>query len=147
MIFDKLFNKTQVPVLEKVMAFTEQRHKVLAHNIANASTPFYRRRDLDVEAFTKQLRGAIEQREMPGHSRRWEFDTSFTVGTDEAGFLRAKVERDRPSPGVMRHDRNTVDVQHEMAQLARNTMLHNAASELLRKQYDMLRTAISERVG
>ena len=145
MLFDKVFNKTSVPLLNKVVAFTEKRHEVLAHNIANQNTPHYRSRDLDVAAFNKQLSRAVEQRSRPGGRTRFEFGNSRNVGSSADGFLVTRSIED-PDPGLLKHNRNNVDAAREQAELARNTIMHNTAVELMRKQFDMLRTAISERV-
>jgi flagellar basal-body rod protein FlgB len=57
-----LFSSTTIPVLEKVVGFTEARHNVLAGNIANIDTPGYRAQDLSPVKFQNQLKEAIETR-------------------------------------------------------------------------------------
>ncbi|MEM6979816.1 MAG: flagellar biosynthesis protein FlgB [Planctomycetota bacterium] len=54
---------TTIGALEKTLAFTERRHKVLAGNLANISTPDYRSRDLDVDAFQTALAESIQSRQ------------------------------------------------------------------------------------
>lgn len=51
---------TTIGALEKTVAFTERRHAVLAGNLANMSTPDYRARDLDVDAFQTALADSIK---------------------------------------------------------------------------------------
>ena len=51
---------TTIGALEKTIAFTERRHQVLAGNLANMSTPDYRSRDLDVDAFQSALADSIK---------------------------------------------------------------------------------------
>lgn len=54
---------TTVGALEKTIAFTERRHQVLAGNLANMSTPDYRSRDLDVDAFQSALAESIQAKQ------------------------------------------------------------------------------------
>ena len=41
MLFENIVNRGNMPVLQQVMAFTEERHKVLADNISNIDTINY----------------------------------------------------------------------------------------------------------
>jgi flagellar basal body rod protein FlgB len=46
---------------------------------------------------------------------------------------------------ILFHDQNNRDLERTMQRLAENTLTHNAAIELLRSEFDMMRTAIRER--
>ena len=41
MFFEGLVNRGSLPAMEKMLAFTEARHRVLTENIANVDTPGY----------------------------------------------------------------------------------------------------------
>jgi len=56
-----LFSGGAMPVLERTAQFTAERHRVLAHNIANLSTPHFKSTDLDPESFQASLRDAIDE--------------------------------------------------------------------------------------
>ena len=146
MFFNKLFSKTTVPVLDAVVGFTEKRHMVIADNIANNNTAGFKTRDLDVAAFNKQLIGAITQRQRPGRIGQFSFPNSQRVGLDAGGFIQATPFTET-NTGYLRHNGDNVDPLAEQSKLTKNWVLHEVASELLRKQYSMLETAISERVG
>jgi flagellar basal body rod protein FlgB len=47
---------------------------------------------------------------------------------------------------VLFHDRNNRDLERLMQGLAENTTTYRVAADLLRSRYDVLRTAISQRV-
>jgi flagellar basal body rod protein FlgB len=47
---------------------------------------------------------------------------------------------------IMFHDRNNRDLERLMQSVAENTMVHNAAVEMVRNQFQMLGVAISERI-
>ena len=54
-----MFSQGAVPVLEKVIQFSEARHRAILENVANADTPGYRRKDLSADAFNAELKRAI----------------------------------------------------------------------------------------
>ena len=60
-----LFDSTNIPILQEVISFAENRHHVLAGNVANVDTPGYRVRDLSVETFQKRLKEVIDAQAGP----------------------------------------------------------------------------------
>ena len=52
-------------MFERLLDFTAQRHRLIADNVANISTPGYRQKDLSLDAFQGMLRDRIEQRATP----------------------------------------------------------------------------------
>jgi flagellar basal-body rod protein FlgB len=132
MFVQRLINQGNAPLLERMMRFTQQRHKLLAENIANASTPGYQQKDLSLTDFQKRLRDRVAMRKgaAPG-----------SVSFDD---LRGKVEN--PRNGVLFHDRNNRSMEQLQTDLASNAMRHNFYVELLRKQFNGLNTVLKERV-
>ena len=134
-----IFEAGSIPVLERVLSFTEARHEVLAANVANAETPGWRRRDLAVGEFTRELEKAISARKSaPGRFRMKEVDLNPVLDRGPFTF-------ERSGAGMLRHDGNNVDLDREMALLARNALLHNTVASLLRQRFSSLRTAVSGR--
>ncbi|MEM9419233.1 MAG: flagellar basal body rod protein FlgB [Planctomycetota bacterium] len=140
-MIDGMFNSGSLPVLERVVQFTGQRHQVIANNIANLSTPYFRPKDLSVEKFQSQLRKAV-------HGRR-------ATETPRQGDLRLQDTREfrfhahgleaRPQEldeNIMFHDRNNRDLERIMQDLAENTLAHNAGLEMLKSEFNLLRMAI-----
>ena len=119
-MLQRLLNQTAAPSLESVAGFHAARHRVLADNVANISTPGYRTKDLDEGAFRERLRRRIE-----------------------TGQGTADVGRD----ALVFHDGNDRDVEQLVSDQATNALRHNMAVELLRKQYALLTVALSERAG
>ena len=113
------------------------RQQVIAHNLANAETPHYRRFDVVYEeALSRQQQAAARQkvalrRTHPAHLAR---PTSQPV--------QPMVVRDNSS--VMRNDQNNVDVDREMAALAKNTLYYQTLTRVAGARMLALRTAISE---
>ena len=144
MLLSELFQRGALPLLEKVVEFTEQRQKVLAHNIANIDTPFYKTHDLDTAGFQQMLRRAVDARRDSG-SREIAFRQGTNLRLDAGGALVAKPVTLRHT-NVLFHDQNNRNAEQEMAELAKNTMLHNLAATLLKGQFETLKTAIRGRL-
>ena len=133
MFIERLINQGNAPLLEQTVKFHAARHRLLAENVANASTPGYRQKDLSVDKFRQLLRDRVDAKRAapPG-----------TVSFDDVG---ADVER--PARGLMFHDGNNRSMEQLMADQAKNAMMHNLCVELLRKQFASLEAALKERVG
>jgi flagellar basal-body rod protein FlgB len=115
-----LFDTTQL-ALERTIAGASQRHNALAANIANASTPGYRRVDVD---FHGALAAAL------GSS-----DAKNAVET--AGF---GTQAD--SVGVTQADGNSIDIDNESAKLAANALEQQAAVAVAKTRNAILRSAM-----
>lgn len=139
-----LFDKGAMPTLEKVVQFTEQRHRVLADNIANLSNPYYKGKDLDPASFQATLRDAVETRRSsptPATGRLRPSDTNeVKFGRDGMTVKPSEVNET-----VLFHDQSNVDLERTMQRLAENTLTHNLSVELVRNQFEMIKLAIRER--
>lgn len=144
-MIDGLFNSGSMPVLERVIQFTSQRQKLLNHNVANLSTPYFKPVDVDPRGFQAALSDAIDRRRQNPDPVGGPLQLS---DTDQVAFNHDSV---RLSPtgrheGILFHDQNNRDVERIMQDLAENTLAHRAAVDMLRNQFEMLRIAIRERV-
>jgi flagellar basal-body rod protein FlgB len=99
------------------------RHRVLAENVANAETPGYRARDLE---FQDVLEAAFDQKHAPR-----------TASADE---LEPIVDR----TATVKIDRNSVDLDTEMAKLSDNSLKIVALSRFVTDTYGFLKRAIGE---
>lgn len=140
-----MFDRGVIPVLERMLQFTELRHRVIANNIANVSTPHYQAQDLPAREFSALLQRSIErQRERNVPVFRLESGFDFRERPD--GSLEA-TRMEFPTTGVLRHDENNVSVDLEMAKLGKNAILQETVLQLLRHNFDGIARAISGRVG
>ena len=137
-MFASLFNTTTIPALGEVLNFAQARQTVLAGNIANVNTPGYRLRDLSPTAFQQELKAALaESRESP------ESRSPGLLGNDPGGPLRqvrANLEN------LVYHDDTNIDLEKQVAEMTKNHLLHNFALTVMTDQFQLLQTAISERV-
>ena len=132
MFIERLINQGNAPLLEQTVKFHAARHRLLAENIANASTPGYRQKDLSVDKFRHMLRDRVDAKRVapPG-----------TVGFDDVSS-----EVERPQQALLFHDRNNRSMEQLMSDSAKNAMFHNMMVEMLRKQFGSIEAALQERV-
>ena len=147
-MIEGLHNAGALPVLERVLQFAGQRQKLLAHNVANMDTPDFRPMDVSVGSFQQALARAVEERrEAAGGSTGqaplvFEGTREVQVGRDG----RLTLDPRTPSGNVLYHDRNNRDLERMMQDLAENGLMYKATVDLIRREHDLLRTAISQRV-
>ena len=113
------------------------RQQAIAHNLANAETPMYRRFDV---VYEEALSRQQQERSRP------KVPLLRTHPAHLAGPVRKPVEpvvvRDVTS--TVRNDGNNVDIDREMAALAKNTLFYQTLTRLAGARFAALRTAISE---
>lgn len=114
-----------------------QRAEVIGANIVNSETPGYRAFGYDFEEQLQAIAG--------------NGDPFAMKASDGRHFKNAHTEADgtiypdvfvRPTESVG-HDGNTVDVDLEMAEMAKNQILYQTAVELLNRKIGMVKYAIS----
>ncbi len=114
----ELFDTTQLG-LERALAGAATRQSAIAENLANVSTPGYRRKDVDFHAT---------------------LSAAFDAGRDGVERAEPVVETDPTAP--MRQDGNSVDADAENAALARNGLEYEALASVLKARADVLRSAM-----
>ena len=136
-----------LPVLEAMMRFTGQRQRLLAHNVANLTTPDFQAVDVSPRGFQAMLSEAVAERRQRtgGVGGRLELRGSREVRVDADGGLR--LEPDEYDGGVLLHDRNNRDVERLMQDMTENYGMYRVAADLMRSRVGVLRTAISQRVS
>ena len=133
-----------IATLERLVQFAGQRHRLIVNNIANIDTPGYRATDVSVEDFQKQLGDAIDERRQAGRpAGPLELKDSSQVDFSTHSLVL------HPSPigeNILFHDGNDRDLERTMQDLVENFLTFRLASELVRNRFDLLHSAISERV-
>lgn len=147
MLIDQVTSAGALPALEMTLRFAGQRQRVLAHNVANLSTPDFRPQDVSVRGFQDTLREAIHQRRARNGGThgglQWKATRELETGSD--GALRLNPRS--PAQNVLFQDRNNRDLERLMQAVAENTAAFRVASDLMRQQSGMLRAAMAERVA
>jgi len=134
-----LFSST-LDVLHKTLDLRQQRHAVLASNIANAETPGFLAKDL---RFEEALRAAAAP--APPPSPLWRTHPEHLPVLPPQTTIRDVQGTLVPTPSDdIGGDLNTVSIDREMARLARNTSQYNAATEMVSRMLDQLKRTINE---
>ena len=143
-MIDGLFNNGSMPVLERLVQFTGERHKQITHNIANFSTPHFRPKELSVDSFQEALGEAIDRRRDRTGGPNGELPLEDTRQLD---FRRGGITPRPEAAGdnLMFHDRNDRSLEHQMQALAENSMAHNMGMRLLNNKFTMMERTIQER--
>lgn len=134
----QILNSTNIPALAQVIGFAQARHQVLAGNVANATTPGYRVRDLSVETFQQRLKALMEAK--PGDAQP---ASPGRVRADSNDELRQVKES---MTNILYHDDTNIDLEIQAKEMSKNQMLHNMAITIMTNQFALMQTAISERV-
>lgn len=116
-----IVKSSQVELLSHLLEAASLRHAAIAHNIANVNTPNYRRLEVNFEA---EVERALEMHE-------------------PVSSCHAKVVESADMPS--RADGNSVDIDLEIGQLNKNSLLMTAATQILALQIAQLRSAITGR--
>ena len=140
-----LFQRETVPLLEASMGFAHHKHLTITNNIANVENPYYKPQGVPEKRFLQLLDDAIEER------RKFHID-SFRI---RDGFDIRFRDNHYPVPevdaaqefGPERHDENSVVIEKEMAELAKNTQMIQTMQQLFRKKLSMLRSSLRDRVA
>lgn len=129
---------TDIPVLDALkrrMDWLGQRQSLLTQNIANANTPGYKPRDLVPVGFRELLN-----------------DSQFKVQpkVTQPNHIAVGGSRGPGTPQVERKNYesapsgNAVVVEDQMAKSAQTQLEYNTVSNVMRKQWNMLRTALGK---
>lgn len=110
----------QFQLLHRLMDASEIRHRVLSQNVANVNTPGYRRLDVEFEQLLAQELGS--------------------GGSSTPGNAIPQVVETEGLP--QRADGNNVDIDQEIGQLNKNSLLYQTYAQLLASNLSMMRRAI-----
>ena len=125
-----IFDKMSLPRLERALDLTTKRQQLLAENVANAETVGYRRRDID---FGRELSSAMKNVSSRGMK---------TTRAGHIGGSSGKAGIRIDTVAGPRKGESTVQLDQEMAHLARNQLEFNITAHLARNKFEGLKTAI-----
>lgn len=133
-----------LPSLERTVQFTARRQEIIAHNIANLSTPNYQTQDVSVADFQQSLGEAMDQRNKKFGAPRGEFKFEGTreIEVTPHGL---RLNPASGSENILFHDRNNRDLERTMQTMVENLTMFRVATDLMKSQFDLLNTAIRER--
>lgn len=134
-----IFNNHTLQFLEKGLEGSVTRHKSIAHNIANVNTPGYKSVQVN---FQDQLKSSL------GDGK------TLALKTTTESHVTNRPQVDKITPQVLKlkdtsitPDGNNVDVDREMAEMAKNIIYQNTAVSQVNKRLSILKYVISEGRG
>lgn len=146
MWIDNLLNSRTRTALELSARFAEQRHRVLAENMANVDVPDYHTRHLDRAAFQDALRDSLAARSANPADGPLKLRGNAQVRQDAAGNLRVKPTVN-PAPNLLFHDGTNARLEALAGDVMSNALDYQLTTNLLRGSYETLLSAIRGRVG
>ncbi len=137
-MLEKVFSTTNMPLLNKAMDVSMLRDTIIADNIANVDTPFFKRSEV---IFEKKLKKVLE-----GKSNDGKLKTTNPRHIQIGGS--ASLEGFQPDTILIndesyRNDKNNVDIDVEMAKRAKNEIYYDAVAQCMTQEIRLLRLAIT----
>ncbi len=123
-MIDPIFKSDQSLLAGKLLDAAVMRQQAIASNIANAETPGYHRLDVSKD-FATQLRAQFQQGKM-----------------DLAETLKPTLTEDTQARS-MRPDGNSVEMEHELLEMNRNTVEYNFLTDIVSSNFKQLKVAIN----
>ena len=133
-MFDKLTSNLQLR--EKALDAAWLRNEVISQNIANVDTPGYKRSSV---SFEEHLESASKKSGFKGNTTSSKH-INFGNSNDN---VKIKVFKDNKNLS-MRLDGNNVDIETEMASLAKNDIRYNALVQSISGSYQRIMNVIRE---
>jgi len=134
-MIDRISNKTLMT--EKALDAAWMRNEVISNNIANVNTPGFKK---SYVRFEELLSDAADKFQISGIKKDERF---LPIGKDARFAASPEIAVEEFTS--MRRDDNNVDVDVEMAELAKNTIKYNALIAQLSKEFNKIKLAINGR--
>jgi flagellar basal-body rod protein FlgB len=124
-------------VIQAALSGYDARHRAIVNNIANVDTPRYQRIEV---SFEEELKRAIKDTRPRGR-----VSNSFDSFEETRPFdsFRPNVGLDRSAP--IRADGSNVSIDREMAELTKNSGRIRALTELMIRNYSIIKASIRGR--
>ena len=135
-MFERLTGTATFNLLSKGLDVAAKRQAVISNNIANVNTPLFKRQIVTFEdEMARVFDGKVD---IIG---RREDDRHIPIGNTDYMQVGPTTHKDRIH--IMRNDKNNVDIDVEMSDLAKNTMTYQIHANRLAQMYAQLNDVIS----
>ncbi len=138
MILKNMFARVHVPLLKNALDAASLRQKVIASNLANVETPNYVRKKV---LFESELRKVVGDK--TDLAIRTTNPRHISLTETQPEKIQPKVVEDKT--GGKASGVNNVDVDEEMANLAKNQLYYAFSAKLVSIQFNRIKEAINER--
>lgn len=134
-MIQNLYGKSNV--LEKSLNASWARNDVITQNLANVDTPKYKRKDI---AFEEILNDSMGKNNLEGTLTD---KRHISINNSDIDRIEPTLIEDN-SDSSMRIDGNNVDIDSEMASLAKNQIKYNALIQMINSNYSKIKSVIAE---
>jgi len=134
-LLGRIINDTKI--IEKAMDACWIRNEVISQNIANVDTPGYKRKTV---TFESQLSEALEKKRKAEANKYISKAPSLKSAVDD---VEIRITQDNSNLSY-RLDGNNVDIDNEMALMAKNTITYNVLTQSLNSSLGRIKTVINE---
>ena len=135
-MLEQIMNSSNFNYLGRGLAAANLRQEVISNNIANVNTPNFKKSDV---VFEELLAKEIGMDDSGRHPHVRTHDRHLPVGM--IGGAKASIQEDDTT--TMRVDNNNVDIDIEMASLAKNQLYYNAMATELGGYVNKLKNVIT----
>jgi flagellar basal-body rod protein FlgB len=120
-------------IITRALNGSARRGELIANNLANVSTPGYKRQDIDFKTALKKEMGS---------------DTSISLETTKRNHLAFSKQyasvQNAENNRMSRNDGNSVDIEVEMAELAKNSIYYNVMTNRAAGHFSTLNQVIQQ---
>ena len=127
-------------ILEKSLHYRKIRQDMIASNIANADTPYYRPKDIRFEEALQEEVAKKFNEPMPPKLQLAKTQPGHLPGFDDS--IDAKPIVFFRDGHLARNDGNSVDIDVETTEMAKNNIAYNATIQALRKDIEIFKAVI-----
>lgn len=136
-MIQSITGSAQAYVLEKALSASSLRQKTISNNIANVNTPKFKRSEVLFEDILQQKMSGTQQLDLAKTNEKHISTQSQAL----APTMRMVADNS------FRTDGNNVDIDIEMANMAKNSIYYDALAQQLSRYFTTLKSVIKEGRG
>ena len=137
-VLESIVNGPAIDYLQRGMAAANLRQEVISNNVANVNTPRFKKSDVVFEELlAKEIYGD------PDDDRRLKMVRTHDKHLPMEVSFRATPSIEVDDTTTMRVDKNNVDIDIEMANLAKNQLYYNSLATELKAHFGRLKNVIT----
>ena len=127
-------------LLAKAINYRALRGQIISGNIANIDTPFYKARDIDFEATMQNEALRLKNQDNPNILQIAQTNSKHLQPINDISPTRATLFfRDGH---MARNDGNTVDLDVEMSEMTKNSIMYNALTAAVKRDSSIMKMMI-----
>ncbi|OEG00396.1 flagellar basal-body rod protein FlgB [Vulcanibacillus modesticaldus] len=129
--------------LQRSLDISSLRQRLISNNIANVDTPGYKTMDVSFDEILAAKEAKYLDQSNRNLFRGYRTDPRhLVIGGSESSQFQPKIVVNRRT-SVLNND-NNVDIDYEMTKLAENNIWYNTLTQVINKEFSMLRYVITE---